>query len=479
MALRQLLISRRLEELRTELGTLQTVREEITNRRNAWTERETRAAAALEEINENTPSEERAAFEAEAAEIETEDAAIRADEEANDTRQNEINTEITRLEGELEELNSRAKPPKPVAPPAPPADNTITIIQRGERNMELRTRVREIVTNDETRNFLGRLRENHTRGVKGVEYTVPTVMLPLIREMTSRYSKLLKHVNHQVIKGDAKQNILAAAPEAVWTMTTGKINEVDLNVTQVMMDGNKLGAYVAIPNPYLEDSDENLAYIVIDYLGQSNGYALDKAIVYGDGRNKPVGFMTRLGAAEKPSWWQDTMPDFVNLSAIHIGKLSAASVTGAALFREMLKFLGTAKQKYTGGTGDKFWTMSEDTYMQLQSELLSINAAGAVVTGAQMTMPILGGAVETLDFIPSGVIAGGYGNQYLLSERAGVKITSSEHAMFLDDNTVFKSTSRWDGMPIAGEGFAAFSLTTTAPTTTAAFAEDKANTTTE
>lgn len=475
MALRQLLIARRLGELRTELSELQTARSEIDNRRNAWMEREARAVTALGEINENTLEEERAAFEAEAAEIETEDAAIRADEEANDTRQNEINTEITRLEGELEELNNRAKPPKPATPPALPDENTITVNERGNKNMELRARVREIIANDETRNFINSVRTDHERGVKGVAYTIPTVMLPLIREMTERYSKLLKHVNRQTIKGEAKQNILAAAPEAVWTETTGKINEVDLSISQVLMDGSKLGAYVSIPNPYLEDSDENLTAIIVDYLGQSNGYALDKAIIYGNGKNMPVGIMTRLGAASSPTWWQTNMPVFTALNTTHIGKLSAASVTGAELFKEMMKVLGNAKQKYTGGIGDKFWAMSEDTYMQLQSELLSINAAGAVVTGAQMTMPIIGGAVETLDFVPSGTIIGGYGNQYLLVERAGIKIESSAHVQFLDDNTVLKSTSRWDGIPVAGEGFAAYSLNTTAPETTITFAEDKAN----
>lgn len=475
MALRQLLIARRLGELRTKLGELQTARSEIDNRRNAWTEREARAVTAFGEINENTSEEERAAFDAEAAEIETEDAAIRADEEANDTRQNEINTEITRLEGELEELNNRTKPPKPATPPALPDENTTTINERGNKNMDLRARVREIIANDETRNFINNVRADHERGVKGVAYTIPTVMLPLIRETTERYSKLLKHVNRQTIKGEAKQNILAAAPEAVWTETTGKINEVDLSISQVLMDGSKLGAYVSIPNPYLEDSDENLAAIIVDYLGQSNGYALDKAIIYGDGKNMPIGIMTRLGAASSPTWWQTNMPAFTALNTTHIGKLSAASVTGSALFKEMMKVLGNAKQKYTGGIGDKFWTMSEDTYMQLQSELLSINAAGAVVTGAQMTMPIIGGAVETLDFIPSGTIIGGYGNQYLLVERAGIKIESSAHVQFLDDNTVLKSTSRWDGIPVAGEGFSAFSLNTTAPETTTTFAEDKAN----
>ena len=340
---------------------------------------------------------------------------------------------------------------------------------------DYRTRVRELCANDEVRTFLGDFRAIKTRGVKNANYTIPTVMLPLIREATERSSKLLQHVNHQRVGGEGTQNVLAGVPEAVWTDTIGKLNEIEFEFNQIQTGGSKLGAYVAVPNPYLEDSDENLAAIVIDYLGQANGFGLDKAILYGTGTNMPIGIMTRLAASAQPTWWQAKMPAFTALNTSNIGKLSAASVTGVALFQEMMAVLGKAKERYTGGNGNKFWAMSEDTYIALQSALLSINASGAIVTGAARTLPVIGGTVEFLDFIPSGTIIGGYGTQYLLAERAGIKIGESEHAMFIEDNTVFKATSRWDGIPVAGEGFAAFSINTTAVTTTATFAEDKAN----
>ena len=47
---------------------------------------------------------------------------------------------------------------------------------------------------------------------------------------------------------------------------------------------------------------------------------------------------------------------------------------------------------------------------------------------------------------------------------------------FLDDQTVFAGVARYDGRPIAGEAFAAFSLNTTAVSGTAVtFAQDTAN----
>ena len=65
---------------------------------------------------------------------------------------------------------------------------------------------------------------------------------------------------------------------------------------------------------------------------------------------------------------------------------------------------------------------------------------------------------------------------YLLAERAGTQLTQSEHARFIEDQTVFKGTARYDGKPVIPEAFGVMSLTTTAPATTATFAPDTANT---
>jgi HK97 family phage major capsid protein len=151
------------------------------------------------------------------------------------------------------------------------------------------------------RGFLKEFREMKTRGVKNADYTIPQLMLPLVREATEKSSKLMKHVNHQYLGGEGTQNILTTVPEAIWTETIGKLNEIDFGFDRIRTGGSKLGAYVAVPNPYLEDSDESLAAIVIDFLGQANGYGLDKAIIYGTGSNMPVGIMTRLAASAQPT----------------------------------------------------------------------------------------------------------------------------------------------------------------------------------
>ena len=120
--------------------------------------------------------------------------------------------------------------------------------------------------------------------------------------------------------------------------------------------------------------------------------------------------------------------------------------------------------------------MNETTYTKLMAETVSVDAAGRVVTGVSDRMPVVGGIIEVLDFIPDNTIIGGYFDLYLLAERAGQKFAESEHAFFIQDATAFKGTARYDGQPVIAEGFVAIGLEASTPGTTMTFAPDNANT---
>ena len=91
-------------------------------------------------------------------------------------------------------------------------------------------------------------------------------------------------------------------------------------------------------------------------------------------------------------------------------------------------------------------------------------------------MPVIGGDIVELPFIPDNNIAFGYMDMYLLAERAGTKLGQSEHYRFTEDQTVFKGTARYDGEPVIADAFGLMSITTSAPATTVEFPTDTANT---
>ena len=326
----------------------------------------------------------------------------------------------------------------------------------------------------DVKDFIQRVRDlgHQKRAITGSDLMIPEIVLGLIRENIQNYSKLYKHVNVRSVPGKARQTIMGTIPEAVWTEMCGKLNELGLTFNAVEVDGYKVGGYIAVCNALLEDSDISLGTEIISAIGQGIGYALDKAILYGTGTKMPLGIVTRLAQASKPSGYPTNAPAWENLSASNL--LAITGKTDSALFKALVEASGAAKGKYSSGA--KFWAMNETTYTKLVSNAMSINAAGAIVTGMSKTFPVIGGDIEVLDFIPNDVIIGGYGDLYLLAERAGATMSQSEHYRFVEDQTVFKGTARYDGMPVIANGFVAIGIGGTAPAANAVtFATDSAN----
>ena len=119
--------------------------------------------------------------------------------------------------------------------------------------------------------------------------------------------------------------------------------------------------------------------------------------------------------------------------------------------------------------------MNEATYTKLAASTIATTAEGLIVAGVTDRMPVIGGVIEVLDFIPDNVIIGGYFDLYILAERAGTRFATSEHVRFLNDQTVFRGIARYDGQPAIAEGFVAMAIGTTKPTAAMTFAPDTAN----
>ena len=185
----------------------------------------------------------------------------------------------------------------------------------------------------------------------------------------------------------------------------------------------------------------------------------------------PLGVATRLVQTAAPADYPATARSWANLSATNV--VALGNVTGTALVQKIVETFGAAKGKYS--RGERVFVMNETTYTAIAAALVSINADGNVVTGIVDRMPVVGGIIEVLDFIPDNVIIGGYFDLYLLAERAGQKFATSEHVRFLQDQTVMKGTARYDGQPVIAEGFVAIGLNGTTPNATMSFAADAAN----
>lgn len=460
MALRALVLGKKIQTKRAELDKLNEAKAEL----------EKRSTELEQAIEEAETEEDQKTVEEEAEKLETEIAE-------NETARTSLEAEIGDLENQLAEEERKQETPAPAKaePEAKREENKEMAIRTFNPIDRMSAQEREaFMSREDVKNFAAQVRSiiSEKRAVTGANLTIPTVMLGMIRENIINYSKLYKHAFVRPVRGDARQNVLGAIPEAVWTECCATLNEIDLAVYDASVYCNKVGAFIPVCNAIIEDSDLDLVSEILSAIGQSIGIALDKAILYGTGVKMPLGIVTRLAQTSEPADYSATARPWADLHTSNILTI-AASVTGADLFKALVLDSGAAKGKYS--RGEKVWVMNEQTYTALIANALSINAAGAIVSGVNGSMPVVGGVIEVLSFIPNNVIIGGYFDLYLLAERRGVQLAQSEHYKFVEDQTVFKGTARYDGLPVIAEAFVAIGINGVTPNASMSFAPDEAN----
>lgn len=468
MALKTIMLRRSIEKKQAELEALRQKDAEFSKR-------ETELETAINEAE--TSEQEQAVTE----EVDTFDA----DKTAHEAKKAALAGEIEGLEAELSEAEAAA--------PTRSKENHLTK-ERTERKMETNINIRalpmsrrafdalpmeqrgEIVAREDVREFFAQLRsmKGQQRGVSGAELTIPVVFLDMIAENMYRYSKLLNRVRIRNVNGEARQTIAGTVPEAVWTEMCGAINELTFVFNQVTLDGFKVSGYVPVCNSILEDNDINLASWIVEMLSESIGLALDKAILYGKGAasKMPLGIVTRLAQASKPTDYPANAPEWVDLHTSNILKVDSTAEP-ITFWSALAVAAGNTFTRYSRGR--QFWAMNSKTYAKLRAKLIAFNYEGGLVAQFPGTMPVVDGDIDVLEFIPDGDIIGGYGDLYLLALRAGMTIESSREVQFIQDNTVFKGKERADGMPVIPGAFVAININNAAVTTVMDFAADTAN----
>ena len=469
MALKAIMIAKKLEMKRAAFDELVA----------KDTEFETRSAEIEKAIGEAKTEDEQKAVE-EALEKYTEE------ETAHNEEKEKLSAEIKGLEKDLEDAEKDQPEPK-VDPEPKKKDerNDFTMNTINIRSLPMNVRAFDALPKEQrdaieaqpdVQNFFAELRNcaRSQRDVTGGELTIPVVFLDLIAENMYRYSKLMRRVRIRNVNGEARQTIAGTVPEAVWTEMCGAINELTFDFNQITLDGFKVAGYVAVCNSLLEDNDVNLASWIVEMLSEAIGLAEDKAILYGKGagRKMPLGIVTRLAQESKPTDYPATAPAWVDLHTSNIITIPTAS-TGEVFWAALAVAAGNTFTRYS--RGERFWAMNSKTLATLQSKAILATALGRYVTFDGMTMPIIGGDVEILEFIPDGDIVGGYGDLYLWAQRSGMTIEASREVQFIQDNTVFRGKERADGMPVIPGAFVAININGASVTTSMTFAADTAN----
>lgn len=467
MAIKALMLKKKIDMREKSLNELLAKDEEFLTR-------ESDLAKALEE----------ATTDEEVDTVEEATTAFEGEKKEHADAKKALEDEINGLKEELK-AEEEAQEVKPVETPAeeeqPKAERKVEIKMDKRNvfaNMDIQTR-NEVFERDDVKAWVGEFRSaiREKRALNNIALTIPEVFLGYLRQNIENYSKLYRHVTVRAINGTGREVVQGAIPEAIWTECCANINELDLSWNDVETGCWKVSGFFKVCNATLEDSDIDLAAELLTAIGQAIGLALDKAILFGRNTSAnykmPLGIVSRLAQTSEPADYSVTARPWVDMHSTHMLTI-ANTVTGLDLFKTILLDSVLIDGKYA--RGEKVWVMNETTRTFLMAQGMNINAAGQIVVPIDGRMPVVGGIIEVLDFMPDYVIVGGYFELYLLAERAGQKFASSEHAFFLQDATAFKGTARYDGTPVIAEAFAAIGINGVTPTSDMAFAADTANT---
>lgn len=466
MAIKTILLRKKISEAKNSIDALKKSREDIETRRADIAKRESEIVAAIEEINENSTDEEKRAVEESADAIEKETEAIEAEATETDAKIADLEKEVEEMERDLDEIEKqqeRTVPPPPAAEDKPAKTTKKSggkksmLKCRSLRNMTIAERD-ELIARDDTQKMLAEIRAliTNKRGLVGGAYTISDTIVGLIREDIMEYSKLYKHCRVISLSGKGREIVMGTAPEAFWEECCDPIYELEQSLAQVELDCYKVAGFIPLCNAMIEDSDIDLLDEIMVSILQAIGLALDKSIIYGTGVKMPTGVVTAID--------DDDAVKLTNEITI-----SAANSTGIKLFQELVKAGGKTANNYA--RGEKVWTMNDGTYTSLLAESLSVNAAGAIVAGIDGRFPVGGGVIEVLNFIPANNIVAGYFDLYVLGERKGMTIDTSEHVRFLQDQTVVRGRARYDGKPAIVKAFVVIGINNTSPTTSVEFAD--------
>jgi HK97 family phage major capsid protein len=432
MAIRQLMISKKIENKRNSLAELLKTEDSLN----------TRAAELETSIEEAQTDEEIAAVEEETNKLDT-------DKTDFDNKKGKLEGEIADLEGELEELNSKEPKNDQEPKPAARSKNNISNIEGGLRmkgnRYETREQMLERLNREEVREFYTAVSNlaSEKRAVSGTDVIIPEAVIDMIQTRLGDYSTLYPEVTVQTLNGTARVIMDGAIPEAIWTEMAGAVQEIASSFSQTELDGFKVGGFIPVANSILEDSMINLANYIETRLSMAIAKALDKAILTGTVATKqPTGIIPALA---------------------EVG-LEAQSVTSDGTLKDIVSHMSLIDDGEDGAPiGEVIAVMKRSLYYsQIAPQTFLPTADGRlVIQTAQSPRLPDGTRVVFNQYMPDDTIILGDFKKYLLGERKGVQLAVSTDVKFIEDQTVFKGTARYDGKPIYPTYFVKITITTT------------------
>ena len=306
----------------------------------------------------------------------------------------------------------------------------MNLLERRVTNVyERRERMAEALKQNEVREFFCGVAERmQTRAVDNYQLLIPETLINMIAVDMLDVGKVYALVTRQSVGGTSRIALAGKTPTAIWSEMKAAIQELSLDFEELELDGYMISGYIPVYNYVIEDSFINLSDHIMQQLTKAIAQALDIAIVNGTGATgkQPEGIIPNMTAANKVSS-DGTFEDLITHYAL------LPDDTGA------LDAIMTRATFYT-------W---------FASQMIIPTADGRILGQNAMTAQRLPDGTP-VHFVPNTVINDnevliGDFKKYFLVQRASMNLAVSTEAKFVENQTVFRGTARYDGKLLDGD----------------------------
>ena len=209
MALKAIMLKKKIDDKKKELEALRGKDEEFTQRE-----------ADLEtSIEEAETDEEKTAVEEEVDKFDEE-------KKLHDEAKSNLEGEVNDLEAELKGIETEDQARSEKIPEERKAEKMVVEGNKTERKHGYDM----IMEREDVKAWISEIRAHikEKRELTNVGLTIPEVFLGLLRENVDRYSKLYRHVTIRPVNGTAREAVMGSVPEGVWTECCANLNELSV-----------------------------------------------------------------------------------------------------------------------------------------------------------------------------------------------------------------------------------------------------------
>lgn len=219
-----------------------------------------------------------------------------------------------------------------------------------------------------------------------------------------------------------------------WVAEGEALPESEARFGRVVLKANKLVSYCEVPNELPQDAPQAFGGFITGTMPKALGFFEDIAFMNGDGIGKPLGALNAANTAL--------------LQVLAEGGQGADTIVWQNIVKMFARMLPSS-------LSTAVWLASIDTFPELATMALTVGTGGSAVwlnngvEGPPMT--ILGRPVY---FTEKSAKLGDLGDisfvdwsQYLVGDRAEMRVMASEHYKFGNDVVAYRVIERADGRP--------------------------------